>query len=201
MAVVTETLQAGSSAPSGTLKPIALCHFVLRTLPETYETMVRWYVDFTGGNLAYFSPTIAMIRYDDEHHRIGIVPRKEAVPRPKDGRPIVGLGHVAFAYQDLDALATSYEQKKKAGFQPVWSINHGPTTSIYWRDPDGNDVETQVDNFDTVAETMAFMESPEFTENPIGVDFDPEDFVRRVRKGGEEQAIKERAKIGPRTTK
>ncbi|KAK3081978.1 hypothetical protein LTS18_009559 [Coniosporium uncinatum] len=201
MAVQTEVLKAGSSAPPGTLEPTALCHFVLRTLPENFEKMVNWYVDFTGGRLSYYSSSIAMIAYDEEHHRIGIVPRKDAVPRPTDGRPIVGLGHVAFGYENLDALATLYEQKRNAGLQPVWSINHGPTTSIYWRDPDGNEVETQVDNFDTVAETIEFMEGPEFRENPIGVEFDPEDFVKRVRRGGEQHAIKKRANIGPRTTK
>lgn len=39
--------------------------------------------------------------------------------------------------------------------------NHGPTTSLYYRDPDGNQIETQVDNFETAEEATAFMNSPE----------------------------------------
>jgi hypothetical protein len=46
----------------------------------------------------------------------------------------------------------------------------------------GNGVETQTDNFDTASECLAFAESEKFAENPIGVDFDPEEFVARVRK-------------------
>ena len=163
--------------------------------------MVKWYTNFTGGHISHHAKTITMIAYDEEHHRIGIVPRSEAVPRPQDGRPIVGLGHVAFGYKDLTQLAASYEDKKKMGVLPVCSINHGPTTSMYYRDPDGNEVETQVDNFDTVEETLAFMDGPEFGENPIGVDFDPEELMKRIHSGEDERAIKKRPHIGARTTR
>lgn len=44
-------------------------------------------------------------------------------------------------------------------------VNHGPTTSIYYRDPDGNDIETQVDNFDTTAEADEFFASEAFAIN------------------------------------
>lgn len=162
---------------------------------------MNWYINFVGGHATHTAKTITFIAYDEEHHRIGITPRQDAVPRPTDGRPIIGLGHVAFGYKNLSELATCYEQKKKAGVSPVWAVNHGPTTSMYYRDPDGNEVETQVDNFDTVEETIAFMEGPEFEENPMGVDFDPDEFVRRVRSGEDERAIKKRPNIGPRLTK
>lgn len=35
----------------------------------------------------------------------------------------------------------------------------GSTTSIYYKDPDGNMLETQVDNFDSVEEATKFMVS------------------------------------------
>jgi len=31
-------------------------------------------------------------------------------------------------------------------------VNHRPTTSMYYRDPDGNRVELQIDNFPTAKE-------------------------------------------------
>ena len=40
---------------------------------------------------------------------------------------------------------------------------------MYYRDPDGNQIETQVDNFDTEEETNAYMESQEYHENPLGM--------------------------------
>jgi len=180
------------------IRPAHLCHFVLRTLPENYQTLVDWYVAFLGGWISCASKGITMIAYDEEHHRIGIVPRADALPRAKD-RAVVGLGHVAFGFNTLEDLAKCYEHKKALGLKPSWVINHGPTTSMYYQDPDGNEVETQVDNFDTVPETIAFMEGPEFAENPFGVEFDPDEFVKRVRSGKEtEKEIKKRPNAGPR---
>jgi hypothetical protein len=46
---------------------------------------------------------------------------------------------------------------------------------MYYTDPDGNRIETQVDNFDTIEEANAYMASTAFAENPIGIDFDPDD--------------------------
>lgn len=212
MATTTETTTAAPSeplftydelhAPAGSIRPAALCHFVLRTTPENYKEMVKWYIRFTGGWASHAARGITFIAYDDEHHRIGIVPRANAVPRPKDRNiPIVGLGHAAFGFKTLAELADSYEQKKKNGILPVWTVNHGPTTSMYYRDPDGNEVETQVDNFDTVKEVNDFMDGPEFEENPFGVDYDPEEFVRRVRSGEDDRSIKKRPRIGPRHSK
>lgn len=81
---------------------------------------------------------------------------------------------------------------------PAWCVNHGPTTSIYYSDPDGNRLETQVDNFDTVEEANDFMTSKYFTENPIGTDFEPDDLMKRIESGESEQSIKRRIEIGPR---
>jgi hypothetical protein len=64
-----------------------------------------------------------------------------------------------------------------------YSINHGPTTSLYYSDPDGNRVELLVDNFATAEEGQAWMHSPAFERNPIGVAFDPDELVRRFRSG------------------
>ncbi|PVH83862.1 Glyoxalase/Bleomycin resistance protein/Dihydroxybiphenyl dioxygenase [Cadophora sp. DSE1049] len=200
------TIEASSLPPSTAvtkdlIRPAELCHVVLRTTPAKYEAMVDWYVQFLGGRVSHGAKSITFIAYDHEHHRIGIVPRSDAIPRPSRDRPIVGLGHVAFGFKTLSDLATSYEQKKAAGYKPVWVINHGITTSIYYADPDGNEVETQVDNFDTVQEAIDFMDGPEFTENPYGVEYDPDELVRRVRSGEDDRSIKKRPSIGPRTTR
>lgn len=66
---------------------------------------------------------------------------------------------------------------------------------------DGTEVETQVDNFDTAEEGMAFIQGPSFAENPIGVDFDPEILAQRVRGGEDEVIIKKRPDIGARFTR
>jgi hypothetical protein len=59
-------------------------------------------------------------------------------------------------------------------------------------------LETQVDNFDTVEDTNAFMSGPEFAQNPIGTDVDVEDMIRRLQNGEDEASMKKRVEIGPR---
>ena len=69
---------------------------------------------------------------------------------------------------------------------------------MYYRDPDGNQLETQVDNFDTNEDATAMMESPEFGENPLGTDFDPEELCAAVERGEDDTKLKMRKEIGPR---
>jgi hypothetical protein len=82
--------------------------------------------------------------------------------------------------------------------EPYWCINHGPTISLYNRDPDGNNLETQVDCFDTPEEATAYMMSPEFAENPLGVDYDPEEMIKRIESGESWHSLRKRPNIGPR---
>jgi hypothetical protein len=92
----------------------------------------------------------------------------------------------------------AYQQRKQLGITPTWCVNHGPSTSIYYKDSDGNKIETQVDNFDTADAATDFMMSKEFEENPIGTDFDPEDLIRRLKNEEDLRSIKTRIEIGPR---
>lgn len=59
-------------------------------------------------------------------------------------------------------------------------------------------IETQVDNFDDADAATEFMKSASFAENPIGVDFDPEDFIKRLSDGESEAELQRRKEIGPR---
>ncbi|KAI1808013.1 Glyoxalase/Bleomycin resistance protein/Dihydroxybiphenyl dioxygenase [Daldinia bambusicola] len=190
------------------ISPEALCHFVLRTTADNFDRMVDFYLTMLGARVSHQSHRLCFMTYDYEHHRIAIMKDPTAVPRSSSssssssskegGAPQVGLHHVAFGFKTLRDLVTSYEEKKAAGILPVWSVNHGMSTSMYYEDPDGNQLEFQVDNFDTVPEAVAFMASPEFAENPIGANFDPEVFVQRVKSGEDEKSIKARPNIGPR---
>jgi hypothetical protein len=42
------------------------------------------------------------------------------------------------------------------------------------------------------------MTSPEFRENPIGVDFDAEEMIKRIESGESFESMKKRPNIGPR---
>jgi catechol-2,3-dioxygenase len=93
------------------------------------------------------------------------------------------VDHVAFTYASLGDLLDTYERLRDEGIKPYWCINHGPSTSLYFRDPDGNQVELFVDNFPDVESLNAWMRSDVFARNPLGVNFDPERLVERYRSG------------------
>jgi len=95
----------------------------------------------------------------------------------------VGLDHLAYAYADLGELIATYERLKAAGILPVSTTNHGSSTSLYYRDPDANQVALKIDNFDTVEELHGWLRTREFAENPIGIVFDPEELAAQFHAG------------------
>ncbi|KUJ12757.1 Glyoxalase/Bleomycin resistance protein/Dihydroxybiphenyl dioxygenase [Mollisia scopiformis] len=177
------------------VKPIRLAHIVLKTQPSNFKKMVDFYATFLSATVSYENEYIAFLSYDSEHHRVAILAMPDITPRdPKSA----GLLHFAFTFANLNDLALGYLQRKANGITPYWCVNHGPTMSMYYHDPDGNDIETQVDSFETAEKATAFMVSKEFAENPIGVDFVPEDLIKRLEAGESEEKILVRENIGPR---
>jgi len=71
----------------------------------------------------------------------------------------VGTDHVAYSYNNLGELLSTYRRLKAAGIAPHRPINHGVTTSMYYRDLDNNRVELQIDNFATPAELDGYFHS------------------------------------------
>lgn len=188
--------------------PQALCHVVLNTTPENYQVLIDWYCALLNAHVTHQDPVLAFLRYDDEHHRIAIIKRDNLTPKPK-GVMHAGLDHIAFGYPTLTALAQQYVSLKASNIVPLWTVNHGPTTSMYYRDPDGNKVELQVDNFDDPEEANDFMSGKKYDENPMGTDYDPDEWAAYVlgkaRPDGEEglsasevKALKTRKDIGMR---
>ncbi|BCS25476.1 uncharacterized protein APUU_50187S [Aspergillus puulaauensis] len=182
------------------ITPKAMVHFGLYTTPDKYEEMVKWHLNFFGGTLVLKNEFAAFIAYDDEHHRMVIVSDANH-KRPEDRKSAVGIFHIAFTLDTLADLATSYEQRKALGIEPFWPVNHGMSTSMYYYDPDHNEFELQVDNFDTTEAARQFMASEEYANNPIGVDINVDEWLRRVRSGEDEKSIKARPVIGRRHTR
>jgi catechol-2,3-dioxygenase len=162
----------------GQISPAKLAHLVLRT--PRYAEMMAWYLKVLDASIAFETPIISFITYDDEHHRVAFV------NQPQLGDVDVmaaGMDHVAFTYASLSDLVATYERLKGEGITPGWCINHGPTTSFYFTDPDGNQVELQIDNFATDEDLTTWFNSGVFEANPIGVEFDPDVMAEKFHAG------------------
>lgn len=158
--------------------PIKLAHVVLQTnriseLREFYRTLLGARVQ------AEFGP-MCLLTYDDEHHRVALVNLQTYEKRSPDA---AGMHHMAFTYDSLRTLLDNYRRLKDLGVEPWWCVNHGPTISMYYRDPDDNQIELQVDVFDTAEEANAFIETFAYRANPLGVDFDPAELLEKLDAG------------------
>ncbi|AOR78839.1 VOC family protein [Novosphingobium resinovorum] len=175
------------------IPPVRLAHFVLRT--SRFREVIDWYKTVLGAEAAFENEILAFLSYDEEHHRVAVLNMPD-LEEQKDG--VAGFHHAAFTYDSLGDLMATYKRLRDVGITPVFPINHGPTTSMYYQDPDGNQIELQVDNYDNIEDATAFFYSPAFAENPIGVEFDPEDLLRRVEAGEDQAVLKRRPDIGQR---
>ncbi len=165
------------------IRPVKFVHVVYRT--RRFEQMLRWYQTVFDAKIQHQNPALAFLTYDDEHHRFAFV--NLDVVRPErtemDRRGMIGVDHVAYTYGSLNDLLENYAQLKEQGIKPYWCIHHGVTVSMYYADPDGNQMEFQVDSYGSNEEANAFMASPHFAANPIGVEYNPDEWLARLRAG------------------
>lgn len=62
------------------------------------------------------------------------------------------------------------------------------TVSLYYADPDGNQMELQMDCLESGERASEFM-AETFSRNPIGVEFDPEAWLARLKSGTAEAEL------------
>lgn len=175
------------------VSPAKLAHFVLRT--SRYTELVAWYKTVLNAHAVFENEFITFLSYDDEHHRVAIIDTKGLADQQNG---VAGIHHIAFTYERLSQLLENYEKLAKLDILPVYSINHGPTTSLYYADPDLNQLEFQVENYGTVEESSEFFFSEAFAENPIGVEIDPGELLQRLRAGEPDSDLKKRRNDGAR---
>lgn len=166
--------------------PVLFAHFVLRS--ANIQAMIDWYSAVLNMHVVQRTDYICFLTYDDEHHRLGIV--NLAGLKAPDAQTS-GLAHVAYTFADIGVLLSTYARVKKLGIAPARCIHHGPTVSIYYRDPDGNGVELQVDRYATKEATAAYFQTEAFKKNPIGIVFDPDALVQAYEAGAPESELLE----------
>ena len=165
------------------IRPQKFVHVVYRT--RRFERMLEWYQFVFDAKVQYQNPALAFLTYDDEHHRFALanldVLQPDGVETGK--RDLIGVDHVAYTYKSLEDLLVNYQQLKAEGIKPYWCVHHGMTVSMYYADPDGNQMEFQVDVFDSSEEATEYMCGPVNASNPVGVEYDPEDWLDQMRSG------------------
>ena len=170
----------------GRIAPTKLAHVVYIT--HDLQRLLAWHRQVFEAEVVHAGPGIVFMTYDDEHHRTAIVEAPVGAKPPGT----TGVHHIAYTFESLRALMATYKRLKSLDILPSWSINHGPTTSLYYKDPDGNQVEFRVENFPSVAASAQYFLSQDFADNPIGVEYDPEELLAKLDAGVPEAELLER---------
>jgi 3-(3-hydroxy-phenyl)propionate hydroxylase len=160
------------------------------------QEMIDWYSALIGTEVTHQFEFGAWISNDKANHRIALLAFPNFVDDPeKETR--TGLHHTAFEYDGFEDLNSSYVRLKAAGIVPDFCLDHGMTLSYYYRDPDGNRVELQIDAFGDWDKSTAWMrESAAFQKDPIGNFVDPDRVAEAAAAGASFEEIHARAMAG-----
>ncbi|MFZ5607978.1 MAG: VOC family protein [Pseudomonadota bacterium] len=170
--------------------PKQLAHVVYRT--RRFAEMLDWYATVFDARIQYRNEALAFLTFDHEHHRFALADLNVIRPEGaggKDDRGMVGVDHVAWEYGSLTELLENYAELKAKGIMPYWCVNHGMSASLYYADPDGNQMEFTVDCLSSKADCTAYFQSGALERNPVGVEYDPEDWLARLRSGTPEAKL------------
>ncbi len=183
-----ENVMSASNRP---LPPMRLGEVVLAT--GRYEIMKAWYrqmldiepslehvVEAAAPQGGPPKPTrMCFFRMHIEHPCQDVIAIFE-MPGAHGASPAaVGLHHMQLRNASMSVLCERYRRLRDAGVVPYRAMDHGPSTSLYYRDPDQNAVEIAASNFATQEEALACLASDVYKRNPSGTVIDPESLAVR----------------------
>ena len=179
------TEPSGGEAAAGAHKRLA--HIVLQT--GQLPVLKDWYLRVLDAHVVFENDMLCFMTFDEEHHRLALVQLPQPAPRTS---MTVGLAHSAYTFESLDSLLAKYAALKEADIQPHVPVQHGPTTSLYYRDPDGNMVELQIDNMAPDLATQ-YLRGEEYSSDPLGPSFDPDAMIAALKAGTPESQLTTRS--------
>ncbi len=170
-------------------------HIAFKT--TNYKNMVEFYKKLFGCEPLYQSDLITFLAYDDEHHRIAIANTSDVLNSlnfiqknvmklkiflNKKIPSIEGLDHISYRVNPIDKWFEFYFKAKERGLNPLWTVNHGWISGLYYKDPDNNLVEIFFEHF-TSADEFKQNISPDFEDEPIGTNMDVEILYKMFKSG------------------
>jgi catechol 2,3-dioxygenase len=154
------------------IRPDRLGHLVIKV--RDLERSKKFYSEVMGlelmGEVPQFKIAFLSANRND-HHELGLL---EVGPEADGGKfEQVGLLHFAFRMKTYNELGEAYRELKAHGVEVVATTDHGVARGVYFKDPDGNEMELYVDG-DPVAfgkweNAYAGVEKLDFAEDSPGL--------------------------------
>ncbi len=132
-------------------------HVVLRV--KKWEESVRFYSEALGMETVTYNPDrhSAFLSFGTQHHDIGLF---QAANEAEYGA--AGLSHIAFQIEGgIEELRELHDKLVAYGAEITNITEHSVTNSVYFKDPDGNQLEI-------FSEKMPMEEAREVMRSPSG---------------------------------
>jgi catechol 2,3-dioxygenase len=120
-----------------------------------YTSVLGLVVTDRGVGTTFKAQLVFMSSSPYSHHQVVIASGRD----PES--PTTSINQISFKVADLDELREMYRRVVEHGVEGLRPLNHGNAWSIYFYDPEGNNVEVYCD-------------SPWYISQPHGDLFDPE---------------------------
>jgi catechol 2,3-dioxygenase len=125
--------------------PDRIGHVVIKV--RDLERSRRFYTEVLGLKEMMDLPEFKMVFFASngrDHHELACM----EVGKDAEAQRLyeVGLQHIAFRLCDEGQLRDAYQEFKKNEVPIDFTVDHGVTKSIYFRDPDGHQLEVYCDN-------------------------------------------------------
>jgi len=126
------------------IRPDRIGHVVIKV--RDLQRSTKFYTEVLGLTVMKAEPGFKMTFLASngrDHHELALMEVGSGAPLSPPHS--VGLSHIAFRLRDEAHLRAAYSDLKAQGVDILTAVNHGVTKSVYFRDPDGNQVEVYCD--------------------------------------------------------
>lgn len=131
-----------------------VAHVVIKV--RSLEKSLDFYTRLLGLKvMGEIPPAVVFLSTGRDHHELGIAQLGDEAPDGDFYR--IGMEHFAFKLRNEDDLREAYETLLAENVKIAYTVNHGVTKSVYFYDPDGNELEVYSDNS---PEEVAGFENP-----------------------------------------
>jgi catechol 2,3-dioxygenase len=127
------------------IHPERIAHLVLKV--RDLEISKKFYTEILGMQVMKQVPEIKAVFLSfngRDHHEVALIEIGAQAEAPKANQ--TGMLHVAFRLRTEEELLAAYKELKEKEVPVNFTVNHGVSKSVYFRDPDNNELEVYTDN-------------------------------------------------------
>lgn len=127
------------------IHPERIAHIVIKV--RDLEKSRAFYTETLGMQVMKYVPEIkgVFLSFNGrDHHEVALFEIGKNAEGPKMSQ--VGMLHVAFRMRNEEDLRAAYQELKEKNVHVTFTVNHGVSKSVYFHDPDGNELEVYADN-------------------------------------------------------